>query len=435
MLILLLNSLVCASLLAGEKRSPDTKEAKENPTGVITLRQALRLTLLQDPELAAANLDIRVAEARTLQAGVIPNPTFSVEEEDFAGTKVYHGTNEAQTTVTLSQLIELGGKRTARVRAARLGSALARWDYESRRLDVLAQTAQAFVAALAAQERIPLVEADRQLAADSLPAIDQRITAGAASPVERRRAEILVANFDVELRQARRDLAQARSRLAAQWGAVDARFSSVVGDLARRADFPALSTFAARLDAHPALARFQTEVEHRRASLALARTVAVPDVTLAPAYRHHNDPPAAEVAVVTAQVTLPLFDRNQGNIRAARLELAKAAPQREAVVLRLRTELQDAYTAVQAAREEIETLETRILPAARDTFGLIEQGYTAGKFSYLEVLDARRTLTTGRQQLLNARATLASAAARLEALTGGPLTNGGAPAASPAPAK
>ena len=394
----------------------------ENPSGVVTLQEALRLALLQNPDLASADQDIRSAEARLLQAGLRPNPSLIGDIQDFGGSRQYYqGANGAQITVSIAQLVELGGKRAARLRAAHFGGELARWDYESRRLEILAQTAQAFISTVAAQERLPLIEADRKLAADSLPTIDQRIAAGATSPVEKTRAEVFVANFDVELQQAKRDLAQARARLAAQWGALEARFSSASGNLDEHGPPLPLATLGARLDAHPALARFSTELDQRRASLALAKTAAVPDVTLTPGYRHHDDPPSDNVAVFTAQIGLPLFDRNQGNIQAARAELAKVAPQRQAVAARLHTELNDAYSTLQAAREEIATLETRILPTARETFRLINESLEAGKFSYLEVLDARRTLTTGRQELLVAQAAQASAAARIEALTGGPL--------------
>ena len=410
----------CGSARAGTLGAAGPTAA-ENPTGTLTLREALRLALLQNPDLATYDLEIRATEAHALQAGTRPNPLLSVEVEDFAGTRVYRGFNQAQTTVTLSQLVELGGKRAARLRAARFVTALARFDYESRRLEVFAQTSQAFIAALAAQERIPLLETDRRLAADALPAIARRVDAGAASPVERTRAEITVANFDVELSAARRDLAQASARLAALWGATSARFSSLAGNLDRGPALPDLPTLSARLAQNPALARFDAETDGRRAALALARSVAVPDVTLSPAYRHHNDPPSAEVAVATVQIPLPIFDRNQGNVRAARVELAKVGPLRQATDVRLHAELTDAYRAALAARGEISLLETRILPAARSTYQLLDEGYGLGKFNYLEVLDARRTLALSRQQLLTARAALQTAAARIDALTGGPF--------------
>ncbi len=378
------------------------------------MQEALRLALLQNPDLSTADQDIRAAEARLLQAGLRPNPSVIGDIQDFEGSRQYYqGANGAQITVSIAQLVELGGKRAARLRAARCSGELARWDYESRRLEILAQTAQAFIATVAAQERLPLIEADRKLAVESMPTIEQRIAAGATSPVEKTRAEIFIADFDVELQQARRDLAQAR--------ALDARFSAVSGSLDERGPPLSLATLATRLEGHPALARFSAELDQRKASLTLAKTAAVPDVTFTPGYRHHNDPPSDNVAVFTAEVGLPLFDRNQGNIQAARAELAKVAPERRAVDARLHAELNEAYSTLEAARAEIATLETRILPAARETFRLINESMEAGKFSYLEVLDARRTLTTGRQELLVAQATLASAAARIEALTGGPL--------------
>lgn len=403
----------------------------ENPTGVLTLRAALRLALLQNPDLAVADLETRAAEARALQVGLRPNPLLSVEVQDFAGTRIYRGFDAAQTTVTLSQVVELGGKRAARLRAARLLTALTRYDYEGRRLEVFAQTGQAFIAALAAQERIPLLEADRRLAADALPAIAQRIEAGAVSPVERTRAEVTVANFDVELSAARRDLAQTRARLAALWGATEPRFSGLAGNLDRLPVLADLPTLSARLAQNPALARYDDETDQRQAALTAARAVAVPDVTLSPAYRHHNDPPAAEVAVATVQVPLPLFDRNQGNIRAARVELAKVGPLRQAAAARLHAELADAYRGAVAARGEISLLETRVLPAARDTFRLLNEGYGLGKFNYLEILDARRTLASARQRLLTARAAYQTAAARIEALTGGPFANPGKETVAP----
>ena len=157
----LLTAGVCATAVAGDRKSHEVGSATENPSGVVTLRESLRLALVQNPDLAVADQDIRVAEVRLLQAGLSPNPSVIGD---------------------IQQPVKVGGKRAARVRAARFGGTLARWDYESRCVETLAQTAQAFIAALAAQERLPLIEADRKLAAGSLPAIEQRIAAGATSP-------------------------------------------------------------------------------------------------------------------------------------------------------------------------------------------------------------------------------------------------------------
>ncbi|MBN8902995.1 MAG: TolC family protein, partial [Rhodospirillales bacterium] len=106
---------------------------------------ALAQALLTNPDLGQFSYDIRSAEARTLQAGYRPNPEISVLSEDFGGSRNYAGFQGSQTTLSLSQLVELGGKRAARLRVARLDESLAAWNYEGQRLDVLTATTRAFV--------------------------------------------------------------------------------------------------------------------------------------------------------------------------------------------------------------------------------------------------------------------------------------------------
>ncbi|MBA3948799.1 MAG: TolC family protein, partial [Acidobacteria bacterium] len=93
----------------------------ENPTGQVTLREALALALMHSPDLAAFAWEVRAREARVLQAGLLPNPVFSVQAEDLGGSTDAasgQGLLQPQATIQLSQLIELGGKRAARQRLA-----------------------------------------------------------------------------------------------------------------------------------------------------------------------------------------------------------------------------------------------------------------------------------------------------------------------------
>src|SRR5437660_1513548 len=123
--------------------APGTSPYQE-PTAVLTLPQALALALLQNPELRAFAWEVRVAEARTLQAGLRPNPELGLDIENVAGTGAFQGGRSAETTLRLSQVIELGGKRARRLRVAALERDLAAWDYETKRVEVLTAVAQAF---------------------------------------------------------------------------------------------------------------------------------------------------------------------------------------------------------------------------------------------------------------------------------------------------
>lgn len=391
--------------------------ASENPAGTLTLRQALRLTLLQNPELAAADSARRVAEGRLLQAGLRPNPSLFTEADNLVGTGGYRETGGAEYTLQLSQLVELGGKRAARLRVAARGRELTGFDHEAKRLDVLVAATRAFVQTLAAQRRQAVAAESSRLAGELVPAIQRRVEAGAANAVEATRAQNAVATARIEVQQAARDLATARQRLAAGWGALAPRFASAVGDLERLPPVPSFPALVAGLDGNPAVARFGAETAQRQAELLQAQSEAVPDVTVAlgPRYLAETNDAAVRLNV---SLPLPLFDRNQGNVRAARAELVRTGQLQQATATQLTVAVHDAYRALVAARQEAATLQGTLIPGAEVAFGQVNEGYAAGRFGLLDLLDTRRTLVAARLQLLQAQAAYHVALTEVEGLTG-----------------
>jgi cobalt-zinc-cadmium efflux system outer membrane protein len=123
------------------------KESKEP----ITLKNAVALALMHNPHLKAFSFEKRAKEARALQSGLRPNPKLNISVEDAAGSGGFNGFDQSQTTIQLSQLIELGGKRAARLRSNNLSKKLADWDYETKRMDVLTQVARSYALLLKSQ--------------------------------------------------------------------------------------------------------------------------------------------------------------------------------------------------------------------------------------------------------------------------------------------
>ncbi len=400
----------------------------ENPTGTLSLRQALRLALLQNPELAAADTEIRGAEARQLQAGLLPNPSVEATAENVLGSGPYRGARATEGTIQLNQLVELGGKRAARLAVASHGRELAGFDYEGKRLEVFGRTTALFVQALVAQRRLALSRETRRLTEGFIPVIEQRIAAGAANAVEAVRARSAAASIRIEETQAERDFAQARGRLAITWGAREARFSAVTGDLETLPALPAWDTLTTRLENNPALTRFPTEVSRRQAELALAKTAAVPDPTFGGAYRRFAET-GDNAAVLQFQIALPVLNANQGNVREARVNLVKTAQLQRATAAALSAQLNDAYRAAVAARRDVDTLRGGVLPGTEEAFRLLNEGYGVGRYSQIELLDARRALVTARGQLLTAQGDYHQALAEIAGLTGRPPA--GPPPVSP----
>jgi len=401
--------------VGAEARADET-----NPTGDITLRDALALALLQNPDLAAFSWDVRMAEAKTIQAALPPNPELELEIDEFGGSGERRRTNDAEYIVALSQAVELGCKASRRARVARLASSLSGWDYEAKRLDVLTKTTQAFIDVLAAQEQLVLAEDSHRLAKEAYAGVTERVKAGQVAPLAAAKARVEFATSRIARDSARRSLRSARRALAGQWGSAAASFARAKGNLETLGDSPPPDPSGGDISQNPDLARWDTEMEHRRATLAMERANAIPDVTVTAGFKRFDGP--EEYAFVAGLgIPLPLFDRNQGGVLEAKYDLSKAARQRRAEEVRIRSGLAEGYEEISASHAEAAAVQADLLPAAQEALDAATRGFQQGKFGYLDVVDAQRTLFDVRAGYVEALARHHKAVAQAERLAGRPL--------------
>jgi outer membrane protein, heavy metal efflux system len=397
--------------------------AATNPTDSIDLRQAVALTLLHSPELAAHAWETRAAEARLVQAGHIPNPVLNAIAEDIgsrSGSTTDQQSIQPQTTIQLNQLVEMGGKRTGRLNVAARARDLAAWDYETARIDALTAVTRDFVDVLAAQEMLALAVETTRLVEEVRQSVATRVVAGVVSPIEETRANVSLAATRVESTRAARQLEAARARLAANWGAVTPSYAGVRGDLNQVADIPPFAALVGALAANPDLARWSVEIAHREAALSLERARRIPDLTLTGGVRWFTALDR-NAYVIGGSFPVPLFDRNRGGIDEARSQVGRAYEEQRAAQSRVTSQLADAYRALSSAYDEVKALRETVRPGAQQTFELVSEGYRLGKFGYLDVLDAQRTLVAAGTQYLTAIAEYHKAVAEVERLVGARL--------------
>jgi len=184
---------------------------------VLSLPQALTAAFAQNPELAAAGREIGIADGERRQAGLLPNPELAWEVEDTRR-------DTSTTTVTLSQPLELGGKRGARLAVAGAGQAIAQLDLERQRNALRADVVQAFHAALRAQTALELAQQSQALTERGLRVVQGRVTAGQSSPVEATRAQVQLAQAQAEVRRAKTQRSVAYQALARMTGSPLASF-------------------------------------------------------------------------------------------------------------------------------------------------------------------------------------------------------------------
>jgi cobalt-zinc-cadmium efflux system outer membrane protein len=386
------------------------------PTGTLTLEQALAAALLRNPTLAAHSHGVRAAEARLLQAGVLPNPEIALEVEEY--DRDSQGFDSAETAVVLAQAFELGGKRRWRKQVAEAEGELAGWAYEGKRLEVFAETAARFYGVLAAQEQVALAKQAVELAQQTSTAVGERVKAGKEPPIQELKSEAELEMTRLATLMAENDLALARRTLAAMWGAETTSFDAADGSLdgTLRA-LPSLGVLRSRLEQHPDLERRSAELRLLDAGLAAEKAARVPDLAASIGYLQFEED-GTDAFAVGVGMPLPLFDRNRGNIAAAQQELAKAKAEQSATEVALATELAEAHAALTAAHRRAGTLRAKVVPAMEKAFQSAHEGYQQGKFGFLDVLDAQRSLIEARSSLVDALQDYRVALIGIQRLTG-----------------
>jgi cobalt-zinc-cadmium efflux system outer membrane protein len=399
---------------------PLEQAGKQEPIAAgLTLTQALELALAKNAELSALRKELRASEADIAQAGVLPNPTLGIAAENLGNGRL-SGDGDRATSIEFGQLIELGGKRAARVKIAETARDVTQWDYRAKVLEVQTRVRQSFIDVLASQQKLALVSESTTLAQQFADAVGKRVTAGKVSPVEETKARLELSAAQIEREQAKRELDAARNRLGATWNDPAPRFAQAIGDLAQLTPLPKYGELNRRIRNNPDLARWRSEIASRKATIDAERAKAVPDLSIGAGvsrFSRFDD----HAYTISLSLPLPLFDRNRGGVLAANRRLDKTMDERRAAETRITAELAQAYSRLAAIRNEAETLRTSVLPGAQSAFDAANKGYQLGKFGFLDVLDAQRTLFRAREQHLRALADYHRGTNEIERLIGAPL--------------
>lgn len=376
----------------------------------LSLPGAIATALEQNPDMAAARQEIGIADGARRQAGLIPNPELSYEVEDTRR-------NTSTTTVTLSQPLELGGKRGARIEVASVGQRLAHLALERQVNGLRAEVTLAFHSALRAQAGVELAQQSLDLTERGLQVVKGRVRAGKSSPVEATRAEVQLAEARLQLRRAETLKTTSWRQLAQIIGSTTENFDQLQSPSLSPGLPPDGERLLDRLGQTAELRQAAVQIEQNEAALGSEKAQRIPDLTVSLGSQYDRAE-RERVNVVGLSLPLPLFDRNQGNVLAAARRADQARDLRNAVELRLRSETRSALNQWGTAMDEAGAYDKTILPAARQAVDTATRGFEMGKFGFIEVLDAQRTLVTAREQYLAALAAASEARALVERVYG-----------------
>ncbi len=399
-----------ACLLASLATGTAYAQAPAQPT--LTLRDAFRRSVTDAPDMKAADQARIGAEASVRQADRMPNPSLDITAENVGGSGLHQGFERAETTFALSQKFEWGDDRRARTDMATADLTVAKADGEIRRQNLLHEVELAYLAAQKASAERQVALARVNVTREIAETVARRVDAARDPLMAGTRAQALLANAQIDAETARRTEAGANARLASFWGG-DADF---VADIASFQSIAGVTDVGSRTSPEMALAlagesRAQAAIELER-----ARGQQDPTISAGLRYFHETDEAAL---VVGFAIPLPFWDRNDGAIAKAEAERSRLRFESEAARRNIEREVNTAIAQMDIARAEIEAIDQRLLPAAEQALAQARQGYAAGGFSYLDVLDAQRIATDAQLQRISALYSYHNARVALARLTGG----------------
>jgi cobalt-zinc-cadmium efflux system outer membrane protein len=379
-----------------EAEYPHLGRAQQKAQGtLVTLEQVQKIARERNPTLRQAEAEIRAANAHQRQAGLYPNPTVGYTGDEIRGGSVGGGKQGFFAQQTIVTGGKLGLSRDVFGKEAKL----AEIEAEEQRMRVESAVKMAFLRVLAAQE---LLDARRDLAKIAQDAADTQrrlMNTGQADEPEVLSAEVEAQRMRMASRMQENTLREEWRSLAAVIGQPDMPAATVAGDLEK--DWPDLNEEEA-VDAiakdSPAVRIADADAARAQARLARTRREPIPDVQVRGGLEYNHEQlgsvPFAKgwegIAEVSAQV--PIFNRSQGEVAAARAEIDRAEQEKRRIALTLRERAASAVDQYANARLMAEEFRDEMLPRAKKSYGLMVEKYGLMLASYPRVLEAQRKL-------------------------------------------
>ena len=394
----------------------------------LAINTALERTLTSSPQLQLYPYQLRIDEAKTLQAGLKPNPELGVSVENVLGNGSLSGVKSAELTLTLSQLIELGDKRQRRLESASLGKALTQAQYELDRVDVLAKTMTDYLDVLELQTVRSWTAERLVMEQNALQVATERSRAGLVTDADVLRLKSRVLKSQMDLKALKAELQVAVRQLAANWGS-EADFDTVQGQLAVLPMLPSLNEMLAALDSSPQLGFYLTQDRLAGALQNLAIANGQTDITVGAGVRR-NEQLNENAFVLSVSMPFALTNPNAGEIEAARVSSERSAHQLKLSRQQLQLAVGRLYQQLTLLSEQIHDQQQAILPAAESVVQSTLKGYETGIFDMTDLLSAHEDLLSAKRNIIDAQAQFHRQLIELERLVGMPLVVNG-PAALP----
>jgi len=405
--------VVCSGLFvhATVRGGEDDGPPAEVVSGGWTLDQIEAAALNDNPTISQLQAQLEAARARWVQVGLMPNPLLGYNGQQLGS----RGEAEQNGVMMQMEFVRLKKLRLNRaVAAEEIG--IAEQNLAAQELRVLTDTRIGFYDVLAAQRRIELNEELVTINKKAVQAAERLLNAKEVSRVDVLQARIEADQASILLENARQRYRSAWRGLSATIGQPQLGEQKLLGDLGGFREVYVWDESLQRLlGSSPEIGMAVAGIERARQTLARARVETSPNLTVQGIVQHDN---AVNLnnGGIQATFPIPVWNRNQGTIRAAEHELFAAGQNLRRLELSLQSRLAPVFERYAIARSQAERYAKEIIPNAQESLDLAQAAYRAGELGFISLLTAQRTFSQTNLAYLDSLRDLWTASLEIEGL-------------------
>lgn len=394
-------------------------EVAPGPGPVLTLPQAVALTLKQHPEMNAFVPRYRAQQGQVQQAGVKERPQVGLMIEDALGNGEHSALGSMQSTLTFSWMLQQE-QIDSRIAAAKSQTGQLEVEQQIATLDLASHTARKFIQILIKNERLKLNKIALQQSKDVLRAISERVEAGKSSDVEKLQAEAEQVRRELAVEDLQHELKASHYQLTSLWGEAGKAYQ-VSGNLMALPPNPSVGSQLSRLKKLPLLTKFATQRRIAQSQIELARIEAKPQWQLSAGVRRYE---ATDDFGLVAGISIPWggSNRNAGKIAALQAQQDVLADEASALLQTLDAQLYVLLQEMGHSRHVINTIQQRIVPLLENALSDATSAFDIGKLNYTQWNTVRQELLMAKSQLLDAYESLHLQHIEIQRLTGSSIS-------------
>jgi len=367
---------------------PPAAPAEQRPVQPTTLDDFVRLAVERNPRLARATFAIDAARGRYTQAGLYPNPDLAVNWDEIGDRQDPGG---ILTIPRVSQTIITGKKLTLPQAVAAREVDQATLELVTERYAIIGSVRSTFYEVFALQRRAEILAELVKLANEAVMNGQKLLDNKQIARLDLIQLEIERERLRAELQAVRQELPATYRRLAAISGHYAIIPDTITATFDNLPTYDPKATLEAVLAFHPQIRSAHVAVSKAQAAIRRAQAEPIPDVTLSTGFVRQFENKSYDGAFAFS-LPVPVWNRNQGNIRAAQAELGMAIQAVGQLENELAARVATAFQTYASARERAELYRKELIPRAEETFRMSLEAFKGGQFEYLRVIQAQRAL-------------------------------------------